>query len=540
MRRTLRERFEAPVSGGPLLAAAVWGLFAANLVVLWRARGDAVTGFELFGPSAGVLWVHESGFSGALHRFADAIRAQRFSGASTGARTFLYGLLPGLLTSAAPWLYWSNVEVLVLCLLSLLWTGRRLRIPVFLLAACCLASPALTAMTIVGFPWSSSPLVTFGLSLTTVLRPARGRLDAIWDLLAFAGITAVAFNSYQSGQMFFIVPLVAAVTLPDVSWSRRLAWLLAAGAVWYLMAINMTGSSVAALAAVPREPVAFAQGMLLVVRRYLIDWYLDGPALGVAAVLACLFLRRHRWFWTLLLGGVFVLCGLGVFQFPGAPLLAPRRFVPFVFVAAIAVATALVAPGLGGWRRLALALLVAVGIADTTRYTVAFALAEKPVTKRDYNVDRVYSLPFCWSGLDMQIWRDRIQDARRLRAAIEAGPETHLFWYDFSVEAEDGVNPQLLPARLLLPLGYERFTRQTVFFGKQADTLEPIRFPIRPLTEVGATVRGTPVPFYVHVKEPEWSAADIQATVFAGATVTPVDLGLFGFRSFRVDAMPAN
>jgi hypothetical protein len=99
---------------------------------------------------------------------------------------------------------------------------------------------------------------------------------------------------------------------------------------------------------VPREPVAFAQGMLLVVRRYLIDWYLDGPALGVAAVLACLFLRRHRWFWTLLLGGVFVLCGLSVFQFPGAPLLAPRRLVPFVFVAAIAVATALVAPGLGG------------------------------------------------------------------------------------------------------------------------------------------------------------------------------------------------
>jgi hypothetical protein len=78
-------------------------------------------------------------------------------------------------------------------------------------------------VTIVGFPWSSSPLVTFGLSLTTVLRPARGRLDAIWDLLAFAGITAVAFNSYQSGQIFFIVPLVAAVTLPDVSWSRRLA-----------------------------------------------------------------------------------------------------------------------------------------------------------------------------------------------------------------------------------------------------------------------------------------------------------------------------
>lgn len=519
-------------------SSAIWGLFLANLAALWWARGDALMGFELYGPSAGVLWFHESGFWGALGRFRDAILAQRVSGPSSGARTVLYGYLPGLLSTAMPWLYWSNVVVLALCLLSIAITARRLAIPTATLVACLMASPAFTALAIVGFPWAASPLVTFSLSLATVLRPANSRLAPLVDLLAFAGITVIAFNSYQSGQIFFIVPVIAAATLPGAPWPRRVAWAAAGLVVWRLMATNMTMSTVAALAAVPREPLAFVQGMGFALWRYVGDWYLDDPALGIAGVLAACIMGRQRWFWLGLLGAAALLSALSVFQFPGAPLLAPRRIVPFVFLAAVVVAAALHRSDLGRATRRALLLLVALGIVDTTRHTVAFVLADKPVTKRNYNIDRVYSLPYCWSGLDMQIWRDRIQDARRLRTEIASGPAVHLFWYDFSVEAEDSVNAQLLPARLLLPLGYERFVRQTIFFGKQADTMEPIRFPMRPVETAPATIRSTPLPFFVHVKEPEWSAAEVQATFFAGATLTPVDLGLFGFRSFRVDALP--
>ena len=49
-------------------------------------------------------------------------------------------------------------------------------------------------------------------------------------------------------------------------------------------------------------------------------------------------------------------------------------------------------------------------------------------------------------------------------------------------------------------------------------------------------MRRTRVPFFVHVREPEYSGAAVLAKYLNRARVTPVDLGLRGFQSYRVDA----
>jgi hypothetical protein len=537
------ERESRPTRVVPgLVQAMVYAVAIGNIVVLWLARGVYVCGLDLFGATAGVIALNEQGFSGAVHHFTQALLSQRGRPVSTGDETFLFGLVPGLLNSVAPWLLWSHFLGFVLFVASAAWAARRLRLPRVLVCACIVASPALTSFAIVGFPFLASAAVPFALALGYVFPESQKRAGIIAvarDVVVFGLITFVAFNGYQGGQVFFVVPAIAALTLPQLGWTRRLSWLAGSGVIAWLVYTNQASPTLAALDAVPHDPLAaVVEGAQRVAQRYLVDWYIDFPALLCAAVISLFVLRRHRLFWVFLLGALFFLCSLSAFQFNGA-LLGPRRFMPFLFVASLAVATALSERSSGRRARTVIAVLIATGLAYTSYRTVAFATEKKSDELRDYNQSRVYSLPYAYSGVDMQIWRDRIHDARIMVDALRQGNETHVFFYGFSVLAEDGVNPQVFISRLLLPLGYRRFRDRTVFFDHQDHNLIHLPFSVLPVATVPAVMPRVPTPFYLHVKEPEYSAASIVAKYLNRARVTPVDLGLTEFRSYRVDAFEA-
>jgi hypothetical protein len=147
----------------------------------------------------------------------------------------------------------------------------------------------------------------------------------------------------------------------------------------------------------------------------------------------------------------------------------------------------------------------------------------------------VYPLPGQHAVLDWHLWPDRIRDAQRLSEAIERDPAPHVFLYGFSVLGEDPVNPQVFVARMLLALGWKTFDARVHFF----DHFDHMWFsyPIRPLAEIPATLAALTPPFFVHVREPEYTAGDIQAKYLNRATVTPYDaLDLRSFRSYRVTA----
>jgi hypothetical protein len=520
-----------------LLALAIYALVAGNLAALWVARGPYVNGWDLFGATFAVLALHRGTLADGVRTIVDATLRQEHRAVFTGGESLIYGLVPGLLNMVSPWLLWSHFLNLVLFVAISLWIVWQLRLPAHVWWACVAASPALTSLAIIGLPDLPSTAIPWGLAVGWVLsarQPWRGVVSGVvLDVLVFAAIAAIAFNGYESGKTFFVVPVVAALTVRDVRLPRRIAWLACAGAVAWLVYTNRAATTHTALAAVPREPIPFLRGVLAFLRAYVVDWYIDFPALGLAGFACLLLVRRHRLFWAALWAAAFGLVTLNAFQFDGA-FLVPHRFLLLAFVSALVVSAAFADRLSRSAPMVAIAALLAVGIAYNTLVTVRFVAEERSNAPREWNADRVYPLPYNRAQLDAHVWRDRIHDAARIVELTRRGPEAHVLFYGFSVEGEDSVNPQVIVSRLLLPLGYPVFMDRIRFIDHSNHMYFP--FPIDPLDRTDAILGGLRPPFYVHVREPEHSGESLLAKHLNNARVEPVDLGLLAFRSYRVDA----
>jgi hypothetical protein len=514
----------------------VYPVLAANLVALWAKRGHFVGGWELFGATFGVLSLAHGSFVDTLAAIGRGYLDQRHRLGFTGAESFTYALVPGLLHQAAPWLLWSQLVCLVLFVASSVWLLGRLGLRPAAYWAAVVASPALTSYAIVGYPYLPSAVIPYGLALARVLRrdtAARASSLAL-DGLVFVLVTLIAFDGYESGKTVFLVPLIGALTLPGVAPARRLLWLVAGGAIAWLVATLRPMSTAAALEAVPLD-ASLVLGLLALLRRWFVDWYVDFPALVLAAAVSLTLLRGRRLFWAGLVLASAGTLSLGSFQFDGA-FMIPQRFLLVGFLSALIVATALTeAPRRTAATTLVWTLLV-VGGAYTSVQTTRFVLAERGTERLNYNNagDKVYPLPGQHAVLDWHLWPDRIHDADVLAEAIAGDPTPHVFLYGFSVLGEDPVNPQVFVARLLLQLGWRTFDARVRFFDHLDHMWFP--YPIRPLPEIPATLAALQPPFYVHVREPEYSADDMVAKYLNRAAVVPADLDLRSLRSYRVDA----
>jgi hypothetical protein len=268
--------------------------------------------------------------------------------------------------------------------------ARRLRAPAWLLWACILSSPALVSQSIVGLPHLTSAAIPFGLAIGWVLTEARRRRSVVaglvLDVVVFTIITFVAFNGYESGKTFFVVPVPAALTLRGVPVVRRLGWLGCAMAAAWLVHDQQPMTTEAALASIPHDAAAFVQGISRIPRRYFLDWWIDFPALFFAAVVSLFRLRSNRLFWVALFAASAGLVSLSAFQYGGG-FLAPPRFLLLIFVSALIVTVALSERDAGGLAGGAVVLLLVTGIGYTTYLTVGFAREKRTGEVRDGNVN---------------------------------------------------------------------------------------------------------------------------------------------------------
>ena len=515
------------------VALAVIGM--ANLVALWAKRGHYVGGWELFGPTYGIMALNQHSLGGALQTVAEMYLRQRDRLGYTGAESFVYTLVPGALDRVLPWLLWTQLLTFVLVAGTSWWLLRRLGIRPVAYVASFLASAALTSYVIVGYPYLSSTIAPYALAIAFVLAPSRSSERGVWsllvDVLAFGAITAVAYDGYEIGKTFFVVPLAAALALPGITVPRRVRWVaIAVGLGWLGLRLRPM-STTAALDAVPMG-AAFLTGIVALVRRYFWDWYIDFPAIGVAGVIALLGLRERRPFWVALMLFSSAILSLSAFQFEGR-FLIPQRFLLFAFLSALVTSLFLSRGPRGRWATRIVVALLGVGIVHTTWATVRFVQTTLDDERRDWNGQRVYPLPYQHANLDWHVWRDRVHDAEIVSSLARSGGRVHLLFYGFSALGEDPVNPQVLPARVLVNVGYRRFASQIHFF----DHLDHMwfRFPIEPMADVRRVLAQLRPPFFVHVREPEHSAADLLAKYLNRSTVEPVALGLRGFVSYRVD-----
>lgn len=519
-----------------LLAAAVYVLVAANLLTLWLVRGQYVSGWDLAPATFGVLALGDGPPGAGAARVLDAVRNQSRP-VFTGGESLIYGLVPALLVRLRPWALWGHLLTLVLFVAISLWIVPRLGCRPPLYWACVLASPALVSYAIVAYPYVPSITVPYALAIGWVLSTRQRRRSGWWgavlDLPVFAAIAAFALNGYEAGKTVFVVPLIAALTVSGVPWLRRVAWVgVAAGLAWLVFALR-AGTTQGALAAVPRDPVGIARGLLAFVRGYFLGTSIDYPGLALAALVALPALRTQRLFWAALLAAVMGLVSLNAFSFE-ENFLTPHRFLLLAFVSVLVVSVALSQAPRWSAPTVVAALLIAGGVAFTTAETVRFARRDLTMESSNWGVTRVYPLPYHRAKLDQHIWPPRVRDALRLVALARQGTEPHLFFYGFSASGEDTVNPQLFLSRLLLPLGYREFDRRMIFVDHMGELY--FRFPVRPLADVPQVAAALPTPFFVHVLRPEYGGDAVLATYFNHASVRPVDLGLSDFASYRVEA----
>jgi hypothetical protein len=517
------------------LAAAIYAALGANILVLWVARGDFVNGWDLFGATFGVLTLDHGSFAEGIANIVRAVINQRRP-VFTGGESLIYGLVPALLNNMRPWLLWTHLLNLVIFIVVSFWLVRRLRCRPHVFWACVLASPAMVSQSIVGLPDLPSNVLPYSIAIAWVLwerQPERrGFTSFLLDVVVLGCAAGVAFNGYESGKTFFVVPALAAFTLPRIGALRRATWLACATAMAGIMHNQASGTVRASLSAIPRDPAALAQASLAVVRgilgKYFISWYIDFPALAVAAVVSLFFLKTRRAFWASLLITAWLLVSINVFQLSGA-FLVPHRFLLVGFVSALVV-TVFLSQSPPRRAALPVALLLLAGAVYTTFVTAAFATEDR---FRGHRRDLVYPLPYNRASVDAAVMPEKIRDAAKLVALLKTEREPHVFFYGFSVVGEDSVNPQLLPSRLLLPLGYTEFMSRVRFFD-HAD-VQFFRFPITKLSELPGALSDLPPRFYVHIKEPEYSAASILAKYFNRGHASPVDLGLETLTSYYIE-----
>jgi hypothetical protein len=519
------------------VALLVCTVLAANLAALWMKRGHFVGGWELFGATFGMLSLAQGSLADTLAAIGRSYLDQRYRLGYTGAESFTYALVPGLLHQIGPWLLWGQLLCLVLFVALSVWLLRRLGLRGGAYWAGVLASPALTSYAIVGYPYLPSAVIPYGLALARLLAGDRGGRAATLalDVVVFAGVTLIAFDGYDSGKTVFLVPLIGACTLPGVPLRRRLVWLAIGGAIAWLVASLRPMSTAAALDAVPWD-ASLLWGVLALARRWFVDWYIDFPALVLAAVVTLTFMRGQQLFWASLLLASAGTLSLGSFQFDGA-FMIPQRFLVVGFLSALIVAKGLTDVPRRTAATTVVWVLLVTGGAYTSLQTTRFVLSERGTASLNYNNagDKVYPLPGQHAVLDWHLWPDRIRDADVLAEIIARDPTPHVFLYGFSALAEDPVNPQVFVARLLLQLGWDTFDARVHFFDHMGHMWFP--YPIDPLAEIPATLATLEPPFYLHVREPEYTADDVLAKYLNRATVVPADdVDLRTFRSYRVDA----
>ena len=518
-----------------LIPLAIYVTVSVNILSMWIARDDFVGGWELFGATFGVLALNEGSFTGGVFEIAQAMLSQRHRPVFTGGESFIYGLIPGILNSLMPWLLWSQFLSLLLFVIISLWITSKLNCPPYIYWACVLASPALMSYSIFGYPYLPSTTIPYALAIGYVLSERQKQRDPLWgrillDIVTFSAIAFVAFNGYESGKTFFIVPLVAALTIPGISLVRRLSWLGCAGAVIWLVLSQWPMNTQAALKAIPHD-LSFARGILGFARGYLVDWYIDFPALGLAALISLFLLREHRGFWTSLFVSILGLLSLNAFHLDGA-FLIPHRFLLLGFISALIVSVMLAQQSPRGAALISAILLT--GMAYTSYETARFVLAERSDDRRNYNQNRVYTLPHQRAKLEGHIWRDKIRDAKTFVGRAKEGGEPHVFFYGFSIGGEDSVNTQLFVSRILLPMGYQAFTKRIAFFDHFHHMY--YAFPIKHLAEAPKVINDLPTPFFIHIHEPEYPVSSLLAKYFNRSQVSDVDFRLKLFKSYRVDA----
>lgn len=400
----------------------------------WR-RGEYLAGFEVLGAADGVWAIHKVGICQSFVNYWHASRDFQYWNSTN---SILWTMGPGLLATWCPSVHWGWIFGFVLYAACLMILGVTRRLDFRVLTAAVLASPVISSFTITGFPYLSCAIPwVFGIVVLL------GNRSVWW----FLPMTELTFHCYEFGRTVFILPLIAAFTLP-MSLGKRfvLSAISGAQAALFFGIYQSTG---------PQRFVLFLErfgdwqkNAQIFLQAYPNLW---APALWLGAVLAVIVTQRNAAFWRVML---LVQTALVVIAILEGDADKSRRFIMLDFVSIVIVAHA--------WRELSWLGRVPVFIGVLVTLSSTWHFVSTPIHE--------VPLPYVKSASDFHLnttlidWSDKLsQRAKRYWAQNLDGK----IWLDYGYDTyqENTTDPQGVPERILLKVGPRIFGRYIRFTG---------------------------------------------------------------------------
>jgi hypothetical protein len=409
-------------------------LIGGFLGTLFWARGVYIAGWETLGAATAK---NEIETKGVIEAFSLISYYSRHFGYWNSTDSIIFGWLPGILSYYLPWLFWSQLQVLIFTAVSLWLLTNSSQFDRKIFLAAWLTSLPLISYSLVGYPYISG-IFPYIFAFLLVFRKTSDRWwSFLLELFVWFLIAEISMHCYETAKTFFIVPLLAALTFKPLSLSRRIFWILSASisAYWVLQVVNQ---NIHELALKPITLIALFQSFSFFLKQIFLTWHIDAPFLCLIGVI-CFFPRtKYRAFWQIL-----ILLQLGLMLYGGInaeTFYRPRRSILFLFCIVSYLAWQ--------WKDLPDKKCIKNFILAIIFASHIFSLYH--LIKFSISQPEKLTLPYTQSHIDYFINRRLIEDSENLLALARIINSRQVLFYGNSKSYENTTDPQALPERIFL------------------------------------------------------------------------------------------
>ena len=460
------------------------------IAVLWRViyRGYYYPGWEVIGPSAGLLVINELGIIGAIKSFFYITRHCDYCGLQGITNSFI----PGIFAMVFPWEYWSHTFNFIMFTLSFWLCGVSFQIKGKewgYLALILGSSATLMTYSISGGHYISG-IVPHSLALLVLFHPYFKKHPIISFFLGLLAIE-ISWHGFPLGKTIFITFLLGAFLQNNTLKRRTILFILGCFSV-ALIYFNNVGH-------VENKLMSFnnligIENLLDIIKH---AFSLDLITIPLLGLISLPFLKKNRLFFAGILLSQWALVIL--LGFYGITHLRARRFILVDFYSVILILTLI-----KNWMSLNIArtaIIVSVlFLGNTYQFYNLYNFTTTPIQEQRF------ALPFTESKADYHI-RPIYEDAAQEIYNLVKKDKKIIMVYNYATYAENNTNPEGLPERLYLKLGHKKFIESIFIFSdlrRIYTRLLGMRPPTKPFSELNDFVdKIDNIQNYVVLKHPE-------------------------------------
>lgn len=476
-----------PISISKTFFASLWdnsflriGLFIVtvlgigfSLVLRISYRGPYYPGWDTLGQAHGLFLLSTESLLYVVNSILYSTRHFQFL---MPTNSLLFTLIPGSLGSLWPWEYWSHLLTFGIVLVTLGTMAKATSINFQQLIVLLLgfgASSSILSFSVAGYYYATG-FLPHALALWIVLHR---KLQSRWffTLILVALTCELSWHLYNLGRTVFLVFLIAAILLRNVSIPTRLVW--GGIAIAQIFAIlTWRGNDVGSYIDLSQIGIhEISAAIVELGRAIFVTQVLDILVLFILGVASFFFMKTQRW----LLLALFVVQLALVFWLTvkGDDLLRPRRFLIVEFYCLIAIVFMFRDCNLFLRYGRALKAGIITILIGGNLWQIAHLMAytQTPVQQQ------LHALPHTYSQADYRVQTEEVNWYLELRSQVDAGKKLLLI-YNFSPYWENPTDMVGVLERLYLHLGNQKFIDSVFAFSSV--TCRYSCLPIRTLEEL--------------------------------------------------------